>query len=210
MDLIQQLKWRYATKGYDSSKKLTAEQVALLKEVLQLSPSSFGLQPYKFVHVKNSDMRTKLREVSWGQPQVTDASELFVLCRIDMIDAAYAEKFIEMTAKTQGGDVANYAGLKGMIMGFVEAQTPETFAPWAEKQVYLALGNLLTSCAVMGVDASPMEGFDKAKYDEILGLPAKGLHSVVICAVGMRSAEDKYAAAKKVRYPQEELFVTVE
>lgn len=209
MDLIQQLNWRYATKGYDSSKKLSAEQVALLKEVLRLSPSSFGLQPYKFVHVKNPELRAKLREVSWGQPQVTDASELFVLCRIDTIDTAYAEKFIEMTVATQGGDTANYAGLKGMIMGFVEAQTPETFAPWAEKQVYLALGNLLTSCAVMGVDASPMEGFDKAKYDEILDLPAKGLHSTVICAVGMRSAEDKYAQAKKVRYPQEELFVTL-
>lgn len=209
MDLIQQLNWRYATKGYDPSKKLSDEQVALVKEVLQLSPSSFGLQPYKFVHVKNPELRAKLREVSWGQPQVTDASELFVLCRIDTIDTTYAEKFIEMTAKTQGGDVANYAGLKGMIMGFVEAQTPETFAPWAEKQIYLALGNLLTSCAVMGIDASPMEGFDKAKYDEILDLPAKGLHSTVICAVGMRSAEDKYAQAKKVRYPQEELFVTL-
>lgn len=208
MDLIQQLNWRYATKVYDPTKKLTDEQVATLKTVLQLSPSSFGLQPYKFVQVKNPELRAKLREVSWGQPQVTDASELFVLCRIDQIDAAYAEKFIEMTAKTQGGDVANYAGLKGMIMGFVEAQTPETFAPWAEKQVYLALGNLLTSCAVMGIDASPMEGFDKSKYDEILDLPAKGLHSVVVCAVGMRG-DDKYASAKKVRYPQEELFVTL-
>ena len=124
MDLIQQLKWRYATKVYDPTKKLTDEQVATLKDVLQLSPSSFGLQPYKFVQVKNADLRAKLREVSWGQPQVTDASELFVLCRIDQIDAAYGEKFIEMTAKMQGGDVANYAGLKGMIMGFVEAQTP--------------------------------------------------------------------------------------
>lgn len=208
MDLLQQLNWRYATKVYDPTKKLTDEQVATVKTVLQLSPSSFGLQPYKFVQVKNPELRAKLREVSWGQPQVTDASELFVLCRIDQIDTAYAEKFIEMTAKTQGGDVANYDGLKGMIMGFVEAQTPESFAPWAEKQVYLALGNLLTSCAVMGIDASPMEGFDKAKYDEILDLPAKGLHSTVVCAVGMRG-DDKYAGAKKVRYPQEELFLSL-
>lgn len=208
MDLIQQLNWRYATKVYDPTKKLTDEQVATVKTVLQLSPSSFGLQPYKFVQVKNPELRAKLREVSWGQPQITDASELFVLCRIDMIDTAYAEKFIEMTAKTQGGDVANYDGLKGMIMGFVEAQTPETFAPWADKQVYLALGNLLTSCAMMGIDASPMEGFDKSKYDEILDLPAKGLHSTVVCAVGMRG-DDKYAGAKKVRYPQEELFLSL-
>ena len=208
MDLIQQLKWRYATKTYDPTKKLSAEQVAALKEVLQLSPSSFGLQPYKFVQVKNADVRAKLREVSWGQPQVTDASDLFVLCRIEKMDAAYVEKFIALTAKTQGGELANYDGLKGMIMGFVEAQTPETFAPWADKQVYLALGNLLTSCAHMGIDASPMEGFDRTKYDEILGLPAMGLHAVVICPVGMRG-DDKYASAAKVRFPQEELFVTV-
>ena len=96
-----------------------------------------------------------------------------------------------------------------MILGFLSGLTPETYAPWADKQVYLALGNLLTSCAVMGLDASPMEGFDPTKYNEILELPAKGLHAVVVCAVGARSAEDKYAEAKKVRYPQEELFVTL-
>lgn len=208
MNLIQQLNWRYATKTFDPTKKLTDEQVATLKEVLQLSPSSFGLQPYKFVQVKNPELRAKLREVSWGQPQVTDASELFVLCRIDKIDAAYVEKFIQLTASTQGNDVANYDGLKGMIMGFVEGQTLESFTQWADKQIYLALGNFLTSCAVLGVDATPMEGFDASKYDEMLDLPAKGLHAVVICAVGMRG-DDKYASAKKVRYPQEELFLSL-
>ncbi len=209
MDLIQQLNWRYATKGYDASKKLSAEQVATLKEVLRLSPSSYGLQPYKFVHVKNPELRAKLREVSWGQPQVTDASELFVLCRIDKMDEAYVNKFIELTAKTRGVDVASLEGFKQMVMGPAGADAA-TFAQWAAKQVYLALGNLLTSCAVLGIDASPMEGFDPAKYDEILDLPAKGLHSVVICAVGTRSPEDKYATEKKVRFSQEELFVTLE
>lgn len=209
MDLIQQLNWRYATKGFDPAKKLTDEQVAGLKEVLRLSPSSFGLQPYKFVMVKAPELRAKLREHSWGQPQVTDASDLIVLCRRDRIDEVYVEQFIKMTADTRGVEASSFDAYKQMILGFVSGLTPETYAPWADKQVYLALGNLLTSCAVMGIDASPMEGFDPTKYDEILELPAKGLRAVVICAVGTRSAEDKYAEAKKVRYPQEELFVTL-
>ncbi len=209
MDLIQQLNWRYATKGYDASKKLSTEQVATLKEVLRLSPSSYGLQPYKFVHVKNPELRAKLKEVSWGQSQVTDASDLFVLCRIDKMDEAYINKFIELTAKTRGQDVASLAGFKQMLMG-PAGQSDEMFAVWAAKQVYLALGNLLTSCALLEIDATPMEGFDPAKYDEILDLPAKGLHSVVVCAVGTRSPEDKYATEKKVRFPMEELFVTIE
>lgn len=209
MDLIQQLNWRYATKAYDASKKLSDEQMKTLKEVLQLSPSSFGLQPYKFVHVKNPELRAKLREVSWGQAQVTDASDLFVFCRIDKFNEAYIDKFVELNAKTRGQEVASLEGFKGMLMSTLN-MTPEQFAHWADKQVYLALGNLLTSCAVLGIDASPMEGFDSAKYDEILDLPAKGLHTVVICAVGTRSPEDKYAEAKKVRFPQEDLFLTIE
>ena len=210
MDLIQALKWRYATKAYDRSKKLTDEQVAILKEALQLSPSGFGLQPYKFLHIKNPELREKLKAVSWGQPQVTDASDFFVLCRINKIDAAFVENFIQMTAATQGSDVANFEGLKGMLMGAVANHTEETFAHWADKQVYLALGNLLTNCAAMGIDASHMEGFDQAQYDSILDLPAKGLHSVVICAMGTRAPDDKYAMAKKVRFPQETLFMTIE
>ncbi|MFA6023887.1 MAG: NAD(P)H-dependent oxidoreductase [Candidatus Gracilibacteria bacterium] len=207
MDLIQQLNWRYATKGFDPAQKLTEEQVASLKTVLQLSPSSFGLQPYKIVRVKSAEMRAKLREVSWGQPQVTDAADLFVLCRRDKIDEHYVEGFIQLSATTRGVEASSFDAYKQMILGFVSGLTPETYAVWADKQVYLALGNLLTSCAVMNIDASPMEGFDASKYDEILELPAKGLHATVICAVGMRSAEDKYAGAKKVRYSQEELFL---
>lgn len=207
MNLLEALHWRYATKHYDSSKALSPEQWDTIQEVLQLSASSFGLQPYKFVVVENPELRTKLREHSFGQPQITEASHLIVLCRINSIDQAYVDEFIELNARTRGVDLASLDGLKGMLSGFVSGMTPERFAPWAEKQVYLALGNLLTSCALLGIDASPMEGFDAAKYDEILDLPAKGLHSTVICAVGFRSPEDKYALAKKVRYPREDLFI---
>jgi nitroreductase / dihydropteridine reductase len=207
MDLLQQLNWRYATKGYDATKKLSPEQWAMVQDVLQLSPSSFGLQPYKFVVVENPELRAKLREHAFNQPQVTDASHFIVFCRIDGMDQAYVDRFIELNAKVRGAELASFDGLKQMISGFVGGLTPERFAPWADKQVYLALGNLLTSCAVMGIDASPMEGFDAAKFDEVLDLPARGLHAVVVCALGTRSPEDKYAMAKKVRYPKENLFL---
>lgn len=209
MDLIQQLNWRYAVKGFDNAAKLSDAQMNSLKDVLQLSPSSFGLQPYKFVVVKNPELRAKLREVSWGQAQVTDASDLLVLCRREKIDAAYVEAFVQMTAQARGVEASSMEAYKQMMLGFVNNLTPETYAVWADKQVYLALGNLLTGAAMLGVDACPMEGFDSAKYDELLDLPAKGLRAVVVCPVGMRSAEDKYATAKKVRYSQDDLFVTI-
>lgn len=209
MDLIQQLNWRYAVKGFDPAAKLSDAQMNSLKEVLQLSPSSFGLQPYKFVIVKNPELRAKLREVSWGQAQVTDASDLLVLCRREKIDSAYVEQFIQMNATTRGVEASTMETYKQMMLGFVNNLTPETYAVWADKQVYLALGNLLTGAALLGIDACPMEGFDSAKYDELLELPAKGLRAVVVCPVGMRSSEDKYAMAKKVRYSQEELFITL-
>lgn len=209
MDLIQQLNWRYAVKGFDSAAKLSEAQMSSLWDVLQLSPSSFGLQPYKFVVVKNPELRAKLREVSWGQVQITDASDLFVLCRREKIDAAYVEAFVQMTAQTRGIEVSTMETYKQMMLGFVNNLTPETYAVWADKQVYLALGNLLTGAAMLGIDACPMEGFDNAKYDELLELPAKGLRAVVVCPVGMRSAEDKYALAKKVRTSQDELFITL-
>jgi nitroreductase len=206
MDILQALNWRYATKQYDTGKKLSPEQWDTLQEATRLSASSFGLQPYKFVVVENPELRAKLREASFGQSQVTDASHLVVLCRIDKMDEAYIDKFVALNAQVRGQDVASMGDFKNMLMGPTK-RDPESFGHWADKQIYLALGTLLAAAASIQVDASPMEGFDAAKYDEILGLPAKGLHASVICALGFRSPEDKYALAKKVRFAREDLFV---
>lgn len=207
MDLLQQLQWRYATKEFDLSQKLSPEQWDMLQEVLRLSPSSYGLQPYKFVVVENPDLRSRLVEHSYGQKKVAESSHLIVLCRLEKMDAAHVERFVQLNASTRGVEVDSLEGFKQMLLGFSSGLSPETYAHWADKQVYLALGNLITACAVLGIDASPMEGFVPEKYDEILGLPAKGLRSVVICALGTRSPQDKYAQMKKVRFPREDLFV---
>lgn len=209
MNLLEQLNWRYATKAFDPTKKLSPAQWADVREALHLSPSSYGLQPYKFVVVENADLRAKLLPHSYNQKQVIDASHLIVLCRLATIDAAFVEKFVALIARTRGVDPASLADYKNMMLGFVAGLNEEQKAVWMEKQVYLALGNLLTSCAVLGIDATPMEGFIPAKYDEILDLPGKGLSATVICAVGIRSDKDTYAQAKKVRFPDEDLFVTL-
>lgn len=210
-ELLAQLNWRYATKEFDVSKKLSDEELQSLKEALRLSPSSYGLQPYQFVIVNNVELRKKLRAASYDQPKVTDASHFIVPCRIEKMDSAYVEKFIALNAQVRGQDLASLDGFKQLLLGFIGGFTPETFAVWAEKQIYLAVGNLLTSCAVLGIDAGPMEGLDAKQYDEILQLPAKGLHaSTVAVAIGSRSVNDKYAELKKVRFALEDLFITVD
>ena len=207
MKVIDHLNWRYATKVFDKEKKIPKEKLDELFEALRLSPSSFGLQPWRFIHVKNPETRAKLREAAWNQAQVTDASDFLVLCSMQDVGPGLVEHFVAETAKTRGVDPSTMESYKEMMMGFVTGTTPENLKVWAGRQVYIALGTLVTSAAMMEIDAGPMEGFDSAKFDEILGLRAQNLHAEVVCALGYRSADDKYAEAKKVRDPKKDLFI---
>lgn len=208
--LLDQLNWRYATKQFDAGKKLSADDLEALESVLNLSPSSYGLQPWKFVVVEDPEVRAKLREVSWGQPQITDASQLIVLAAKKEFTEADIDAHLERTAEVNGVPVENLAAFRGMMVGgVIQAKTPEERAEWTKRQVYIPLGSLLTSAALMGIDACPMEGFDAAAYDEILGLGKLGYGSVALAAVGYRSAEDKYASAPKVRFPKEQVFLRI-
>ncbi len=207
MEFLQKLNWRYAVKGFDAAKKVPTEQFENLLEALRLAPSSYGLQPWKFVVVENAELREKLKAAAWNQGQITDASHLLVLCRKEKIGQAEIDHFTEVTATERGQNVADLETYKKMMEGGVLGMDAARQATWAGEQVYLALGVLLSACASADIDACPMEGFDSAQYDQILDLPAKGLRSVVVCAIGYRSADDKYAMAKKVRYPKEEVFV---
>lgn len=208
MELLQALNWRYATKTFDATKKVPEDVFAQIMEAARLAPSSFGLELWKFVVVENTELRAKVREVSWNQGQVTDASHLVVLCRQADVTPADVETFIARTATTRGlTDLSVLDGYKQMIMGTVTALDEAKKDSWMGKQVYLALGFLMAEAAELGVDTCPMEGFDSTKVDEILGLEKLGLKSVVLCPVGYRSAEDKYADLAKVRRPKEEVLV---
>ncbi len=208
MSLIQKLNWRYATKSFDKKRKLSEEQVADIIEAFRLSPSSYGLQPWKLLLIKNEETKLKLKEASWGQEQITDASHLFVLCRQNKVDEEYITKYIqEVGASKEMTDLAPLDGYKGMMIGNVVPR-PDQEA-WMAKQVYLALGFMMSTCADMDIDCCAMEGFDANKYDEILGLSAMGVTASVVLPVGYRSADDVLANSKKVRKSKEDIFIEI-
>ena len=203
---IEALKWRYATKKYDVTKKLSAEQVATIKEALRLAPSSFGLQPWHFILVENPELRTKLRAAGYDQAQITDASHLLVLASEKNVDATLVAHYMEDIAKQKGIAVENLAGFSTMLNGAIGVKGEAGAREWAARQVYIALGVVLTVASLEGIDATPMEGFDPAQFDTILGLSDRGLASQVVVALGYRSAEDEAATAPKVRYAEDEVI----
>ena len=207
--LLTQLNWRYATKKFDSAKKIPADVWAVLEESLVLAPSSYGLQPWKFFHVQNPDIRKQLLPVSWGQTQVVDASHLVVFCVKKDVGVSDAERLIQRTSELRGIHSDSLAGYLKMMSGSLTRQSPEAVRIWMTNQVFIALGQFLSACALLGVDACPMEGFDPVKFDEILGLKAHGVKSFALAAAGYRAADDKYASLPKVRFPENEVIVRV-
>lgn len=199
------LRWRYAVKKYDPSRKIADATWNALEESLVLAPSTIGLQPWKFIVVEDAATRARLREASYGQPQVTEAAKLVVFASRTGYSEADVDRFIARVAEVRGVSLESLAGLRQASMSMVARPEPDRDA-WAARQAYIALGNFIASAAALGVDASPMEGFEPAKYDEILGLREKGYAARVIAAVGYRSAEDKYASAAKVRFAREDVI----
>jgi len=208
--LLERLHWRYATKQFDPGRKIDPAVWESLEEALLLSPSSGGLQPWKFIVVTDPAVRAKLLPAAYGQPQVTDASHLVVFAARKDFTEADVDAHLQRTAEVRHLDVASLRGFRDMLVGgIVNSMDQNARQGWAARQTYTAMGNLLTSAAMLGVDACPMEGFSNAQFDEILGLGEKGLTSTVIVALGYRSQGDKYAELPKVRFSKDELFVRV-
>ncbi len=206
--LIKQLRWRYAAKKFDAAKKVSPENWKTLEQALILSPSSYGLQPYRFVVITNKELRLKLRECAYNQPQVTDASHLVVFAAKTKITAQDVEEYIALISKTRGVAPEKLAGFKDTMMGdLVNGPRSKDIKNWAARQCYIALGNLLTSAALLGIDACPMEGIDPPKFDEILELPKAGYAAVMAAAVGYRAVDDNYANEAKVRFAREKLVI---
>jgi nitroreductase len=205
-DLLATLRWRYATKQFDAKRKIPDEVWDVLEEALVLAPSSFGLQLWRFYVVKNPELRAKLKEASWDQTQTTDASHFVVFAAKTSVGEAEIDAYIQDASKTQGVPLEKLEGLQGMISGFVSQMHQKGKAEaWMAHQVYIALGQLMTSAAALGLDTCPMEGIDPLQYDEILGLPDEGYRTLVACAFGYRSPDDKYASLPKVRYPRDQI-----
>ena len=207
--VIAALHWRYATKKFDPAKKLSAEEWAKFEQVLDLSPSSYGLQPYRFVVVTDPALRAQLKPAAYGQSQITDASHLVVFAgRTDVTDAD-VDHYLERIVEVRGVDRAHLEESYGRrIKGdVVHGPRHAEIREWCARQAYIALGNLMTFAAMVSVDVCPMEGFDPARFDEILGLPAQGYRSLAVAAVGHRAADDGAASLPKVRFPDAELII---
>lgn len=198
---VDALNWRYATKSFDASKKISPTDWETLEASLHLSPSSFGLQPWKFVVVENKDLRLKLKVASWNQSQITDASHLVVFCQRKNITTKEIDQHLNNIAKVRGVTLDSLKPYKDMMVGFV-SRDPKAFDvnSWATRQVYIALGFFLLTAANLGIDSCPMEGIDPDQYNKILGLDQQGLSAVVVATAGYRSSSDAYANAKKVRF----------
>lgn len=210
VNVIERLtNFRYATKKFDSSKKLTDDQVNNILTALNLSASSYGLQPYKFILVNDPETREKLKAAAYGQTQVTDASHLIVFAHKTSMDHGFIEKYIDNIASTRALPREVLTGFEDVMKGTANNLSEDAAGYWNARQTYIALGNLLTYCAVEGIDACPMEGFDGNAFDEILGLKEKGLHAVVIAPVGFRSEADEMQHAKKVRRPISEIVEVI-
>jgi len=208
--LIDQLNWRYATKQFDPEKKISAQDWAALEEALVLTPSSIGLQPWAFLVIDDPAIRAKLLLASYGQPQVVDASHLVVFATKTNYSEADVDAHVSQAAKLRGVSPDSLAGLRTMaVRSIVQGMNETDRRNWATNQTYIALGNLVTSAALLGIDAAPMEGFERHRYDDILGLKALGLTASVIAALGYRKDSDKYATAPKVRFPRNEIVMHV-
>jgi len=204
--LIAALEWRYATKVFDPNRKLPAEVWAALEETLVLTPSSYGLQPFKFLIINNPSKRAELLPHSWGQKQVVDASHFVVFTARTQMTEADVDRLIQRTEAVRKLPAAALGAYRGMMIGdVVNGPRGKTAHEWATRQAYIALGNLMTAAAVLKVDACPMEGLVPAEYDKILGLKDSGYATVVACALGYRSANDKYASLAKVRFETKDL-----
>ena len=199
--LLDALNWRYATKVFDPDKKIPAGTWAALEESLVLTPSSYGLQPWKFLVITDQALRESLVPHAWRQRQVADCSHLVVMAVKRRMTEADIDKFIHRLAEVRGGTGDALAGYKKMMMGDVVTGERSGWAgEWAARQAYIALGQFMASAALLGVDTCPMEGFVQSKIDEVLHLSDEGLTTAVLCPAGYRSADDRYASLPKVRY----------
>lgn len=208
-NFIKNANWRYATKKFDTTKKVSAEDLATLKEAVRLSASSYGLQPYKVIFVENPELRAKLQPAAWGQSQIVDASHLLVFANITNFGDNQIDAHINNVAVTRGLPTDALQGYSDFMKSKISTLPVEARNIWTSKQTYIALTNLLNAAAELNIDVTPMEGFEPAKFNEILGLEDLGLNASLVATIGYRHAEDDTQNYAKVRKSDEELFINL-
>jgi nitroreductase len=208
-NFIKDANWRYATKKFDASKKVSSEDLETIKEAMRLTSSSYGLQPYTIFIVENPALRAKLQPAAWNQSQIVDASQVIVFANNINFGDAEIDGYIENLLKTRGMELETVKGYADFMKVKINALTEEQRNTWTSKQTYLALGNLLNVAAELKIDVTPMEGFESEKVNEILGLTGKGLNASLIATIGYRHEEDATQHFAKVRKSNNELFINL-
>lgn len=200
-DLLAQLEWRYAVKKFDPSKKISAELWEDIEKSLVLTPSSYGMQPWKFLVIDDPGLRKQLRAASWNQSQVEDCSHFVVMLGLKSVDEAEVDRFLSRISEVRGTPPETLAGFrKGIVGDLLNGPRSKIIEEWSARQVYIALGQAMGTAAVLGVDACPMEGIDPVQYDRLLELQDSNFQSLCALAFGYRSDEDRFSKLKKVRY----------
>ncbi|MDX9747374.1 MAG: NAD(P)H-dependent oxidoreductase [Paludibacter sp.] len=204
--ITELLNWRYATKKFDATKKLTEDDVNTLKEAVNLTASSYGLQPYRVLDVQTPELREKLKAAAFGQSQITDASHLFVFTAFNDLTDQHIDEYIALSAKVKGISEDILKGYGDFMKSVFGPRSSADKHNWAARQAYIAVGNLIDAAASLGIDSCPMEGFDPSAFDEILGLKGTDASSVVVVTLGHRADDDQAQFAPKVRKPLDQVF----
>ncbi len=210
MSLKENLEWRYATKQFDPAYSVSESDLAYIESCIQLTASSYGLQPYKVFRIANPELRATLKAASWNQAQITEASEVFVFCSFTKVPDEFVDGVMQAKGKVLNMDDEKVTSYANSMKGKISEKSDDEQASWTAKQAYIALGNALAACAELGLDSCPMEGFEKSEYSRILKLDAQGLEASVVLTVGKRSATDAAADKPKFRREIEDLFEVID
>ena len=205
-DIQSAIDWRYAVKKFDPTKKVSEADWKILEEAMVKSPSSYGLQPWKFIVIQDQGLKDKLRPLSWNQSQVSDCSHYVVMLYKKKMDIAHIDKHIHRMAEVRGVSLESLAGFKNSVVGdLINGPRSEVIGAWAQRQVYIAMGFMMTAAALLKIDTCPMEGINPAEYDKVLGLENSEWGTLVTVAVGYRDAEDRFGKLTKVRFPTKDV-----
>lgn len=209
MNLVERLQWRYATKKYDTSKKVSQHHIDYIKEAVQLTASSYGMQPYKILEITDPELREELRPMAWNQASITDASHLFIFCNKVAVKEEDIDAMMALRAKKNPDDEERIANYGKTVKRNLNVKSPEVMFHWTAKQAYMGLSTALSACAELQIDSTPMEGFDADPINEKLGLKEEGWNAAVLLAIGYRHEDDVAQHAEKVRKPVDVMFEEV-
>lgn len=210
MNSIEKLKWRYATKKFDSTKKLSKSQIETLNNVFNLTATSYGLQPLKMLVITNKKIKESLKEHAFNQNQITDCSHLLVICIKTEINSAYVDSRFDLEKEIRGTSEESINAFRNFLKSDIDKKSTSEIELFAKNQAYIALGKLMAVCAFEEIDSCPMEGFVPLKFDELLNLKELSLKSALLLPVGFRAKDDFMSTLKKVRSSLDESIITID